>query len=361
MKLAIFSRKFDCVVGGVEKMVLNLAGELSLRGHQVTVFSLDLEEAASFYMWPVNVGWIKIGPIDPDLPASWLVRFQRCRLIRKHVKELEIDSIVGFQIGSFALAKFATIGLGIHSVAAERNAPTLFGYIRHGRFKRWIANYLLMQADVVSVQLNSQRNLYPKFIRRKIRVTPNSVVLHPDLIRALPISPTKTLLFVGRLTFQKNLSVLFYALKLVSQPIKLKVVGEGEDELNLRKLSVTLGLDVLFKPFTDDLKSEYLDADLFCLPSRWEGFPNVVGEALSFGVPVVGFRDCAGVSDLVIDGINGKLASGSDNPVTLAEAINAALSADWNPQQIVDSVREYSTLNFTVKWELALDPKRNVK
>ena len=60
-----------------------------------------------------------------------------------------------------------------------------------------------------------------------------------------------------------------------------------------------------------DVAAEYAAADLFCLPSRWEGFPNTVAEALAHGLPAVAYEGCAGTGDLVEPGENGLLAAGN--------------------------------------------------
>ncbi len=358
MKIAIFSRKFAGVVGGVEKMVLSLASEMSSRGHTVFVFSLDEEGGTPFYPWPKDVGWIKIGFTNPDRPASWLTRFRRCKLIRKHIKTLGIESLVGFQVGSFALAKIATLGLKIHSVAAERNAPTLFDYIRLGKSKKFIANLFLLLANVITVQLNSQKNLYPSLIQKKIVITPNYIAESQRQKSKLKNGETPTILFVGRLTFQKNVETLINAVPLLKHKINLVIVGEGEMEYTLKNLVKKLGLNVAFEPFKKDLTSNYLNADILCLPSRWEGFPNVVGEALSFGLPVVGFRACSGLEDLITDRLNGMLAAGNHDAQSLALALDNCLDFPWDPDLIQDSTRPYSVSNFANKWESALTPFR---
>jgi len=72
---------------------------------------------------------------------------------------------------------------------------------------------------------------------------------------------------------------------------------------------------------TPDVSAEYRAADLFCLPSRWEGFPNALAEAMAHGLPAVGFRHCAGVNELILPGHNGQLADGNDDADTLAAVL----------------------------------------
>jgi len=70
-----------------------------------------------------------------------------------------------------------------------------------------------------------------------------------------------------------------------------------------------------------DVSAEYRTADLFCLPSRWEGFPNAIAEAMAHGLPAVAFRQCAGVDELIVPGRNGQLADGNGDADALAAAL----------------------------------------
>lgn len=355
MKIAIFSRKFDGVVGGVERMVLALATEFVKRGHEVTVISLDHDRATSFFEWPRDVRWVKLGIGDPDTKASFRVRLIRLKLIRKQLIRLGIDAVIGFQIGSFALSRLAGIGLNIRFVAAERNAPTLYSYIRRGKIKRKVFNVLLMTADVITVQLDSYRNLYPRYLRSKIRTTPNPVQQNNFLLSVSPSPRDKeTVLYVGRLCFQKNIHSLIHAVSLLQHPARLKIVGLGEDERELRELAENLGVEVEFLPFSNDLKNIYLDAKVFCLPSRWEGFPNVLGEALSFGLPVVGFQGCAGLEELIHPGVNGFLAKGKDNPELLAKSLELALEESWDRDLVRSTISSFTFDRFALSWEEAI-------
>ena len=353
MNVLLFTRSYENMAGGIEKMSLLIAKGLLTRGHKVIVASIDSEAAQSFYQWPDGIKWEKVSIGDATYKASNRIRFSRAMAIRRIAKENQIDSAIGFQVGAFALLRFATLGLGITVVAAERNSPTLFRFIKHGSFKRFFSNLILLAASSIAVQFPNYRDYYPLYLRARIRITPNPVIPPTD-IRRVSNGVKNQLLFVGRLTYQKNLPVLIRALAHVSQRVHLTVIGEGPDYFESSTLALQLNLSVTFLPPTPELSSYYLRSDFLVLPSRWEGFPNVVAEALSFGLPVIGFQSCAGVPELVDSRVNGYVCPGAMNEFTLSEGINEALTLTLEPRVIANSITQYSYSKFIDCWEEVL-------
>lgn len=355
MNVLLFARSYEGMAGGIEKMTLLIAKGLVDRGHKVIIASIDSIEAKSFYEWPDEVLWERISFGNAEVRASTKIRLQRAIALRNIVKKYQISTAIGFQVGSFALIRLATFGLRIRVVAAERNAPTLFNFIRHGRFKRFFANLILLHASGVAVQFPNYKDYYPWFLRGKILNTPNPV-LPPKRIRQIgPRDNSRIqLLFVGRLTFQKNLEVLIKALRHCSPLFSLTVIGEGPDLEVCRELALDLGVSVDFLPPSRELSGFYLSADFLVLPSRWEGFPNVVAEALSFGLPVIGFASCSGIPELIENNVNGFACDGDMNEFTLASGISAATKLQFNPEIVAESVARYSLINFVNSWERVL-------
>jgi len=352
-KIIIFSRAYQNMAGGVEKMSLDLARGLSERGHSVVILSLDKQSDTPFFEWPNSVAWIRIGIGNPDLRATILSRFRRLKAIRAVCKDIQPDIGIGFQVGSFALLRLAMFGLDIKTIAAERNSPDLFDYIRRGKTKRFFSNLILSSATNVAVQFESYRSKYPFWIRSKIVVTPNWVAQIDSPKTVLAPKPFN-ILFIGRLTFQKNVGVLLNAMDYLPDDFQLTIIGDGPDMKILQAKADLLHQRIVFRPPQRDLKSAYMSSGVLCMPSRWEGFPNVVAESLSHGLPVVGFELCSGVPDLVTDGVTGAIAEGMGSSTALAEALLRASSTHFLESKIKESVRKFSFENFLNKWEDAL-------
>ena len=198
--------------------------------------------------------------------------------------------------------------------------------------------------------------------------TPTSVIGNPidvdevDRLASdsvtLPGSPA--LLAVGRLTRQKGLDLLVPAFAKLSETwpeAHLTIVGTGPDEAALRRQRDDLGLRerVTFRGFVENPHPLMRAADLYVLPSRYEGFPNVALEALACGTPVVAAA-CPGVAGLVLPGVNGWLAPKEDvaglaQTLLLAVRTRGQLTADV----IRDSVRaRFATALIAQRYEQAI-------
>lgn len=97
---------------------------------------------------------------------------------------------------------------------------------------------------------------------------------------------------IGRLCPEKRVDraiQIFYSLSITNTNLCLVIVGEGEKETSLKKLAKQLGVDdhVYFTGFQQNIKSCFYLFDCILITSDWEGFPNVVWEAMASKVPVV--------------------------------------------------------------------------
>ncbi|MCC5869929.1 MAG: glycosyltransferase [Gammaproteobacteria bacterium] len=132
---------------------------------------------------------------------------------------------------------------------------------------------------------------------------------------------------VGRLAEQKGFDGLIRAFARVSiENLDLVILGEGPLRTNLEALARELGVGnrIHFPGFVTSPETVVVDARLFVLSSRWEGFGNVLVEALAVGIPIVS-TDCPGAPRaILLDGALGHLVPPED-PESLAAAITKAL------------------------------------
>lgn len=190
---------------------------------------------------------------------------------------------------------------------------------------RW-GSGTVVNSEAVRSFLVFRRGLSPE----KIFVVPNGVPPHPSYPKQTRAGETR-LLCTARLHEQKGVDILLKALAhrdLQSQTWRLRVAGDGPERESLRALASSLGLEnrVTWLGEIREVADAYKDTDLFVLASRYEGLPNAVMEAMSFGLPVI-VTDVGGAPDLVKHGQTGWLVPPED-PESLSRAIRLALAMD---------------------------------
>jgi GalNAc-alpha-(1->4)-GalNAc-alpha-(1->3)-diNAcBac-PP-undecaprenol alpha-1,4-N-acetyl-D-galactosaminyltransferase len=361
MRVMFVARAVDRVAGGVERMVITVMNALTDRGHEVDLLTWDLPDARSFYPMTAKITWHRLGLGDPQVRASSFLRLRRAQAVRGIVAQRRPQVIVCFQDGPFMAVRAYTLGLKIPTVVSERNAPSRFDHIAAGRYRHLIYQTFRLAIGVV-VQCESHRALYPSFLHKRIVCIPNPVL--PTALQARPDIPGPDcryrLLSVGRLGFQKNYSILIEAFgRLASQfpNWDLSIIGEGKDRKDLEALIRSHSLEdrVVLHGTTKSIAQWYASSHLFCLPSRWEGFPNALAEALAHGLPAIGFAGCAGVNDLIVNGHNGLLAEGNDNIEGLTHTLEMLLGRGTLRRamgsQGPDTVRQFDPTGIFVRWE----------
>lgn len=160
----------------------------------------------------------------------------------------------------------------------------------------------------------------------KIKELTNKEVDHPWFEEDIPIIIT-----CGHLKAAKNYPLLLRAMSLVLKKgsARLLVLGEGEKRSPLEKYAKELGVsrDVTFLGFQSNPFRYISRATVFVLSSLWEGFGNVIIEAMACGAPVISTRCPYGPEEIITDGVNGLLVPVGDVNA-LAKAILRLLKDD---------------------------------
>jgi glycosyltransferase involved in cell wall biosynthesis len=174
-------------------------------------------------------------------------------------------------------------------------------------------------------------------------VTP--AMLAPPTAKA-PTAPGKTVISVARLTAQKRLDRLISAFALVRTPgVRLRILGEGEDREALAALVAELGLQdrVSMPGYVADVAPELHEADLFVLPSDYEGLPAAVLEAMAANCPVLG-TDCFPAARSILGNAEGCAIIERTDPPCLAKLIEEHLAGP-KPTDLRQVAERYSVAN----------------
>lgn len=172
-------------------------------------------------------------------------------------------------------------------------------------------------------------NAYPHLLD-KTEVIENGATLHFDRFLSRASGPAIKVLSVGRLSKQKNYPVALDAIsRLKDADITYTILGEGSAREALEDQVEVLGLtgQVTFEGHKSDITPFLEDADVFLIPSLWEGFGLAVVEGMNAGLPVVA-SDVPGLREVVgTDGVCAYLVAPSD-PEAIAAALRRLADAD---------------------------------
>ena len=203
----------------------------------------------------------------------------------------------------------------------------------------------------VSNQVESTLFGWMPSIKGKTKIIPNAVPVSGSLeTRNCKIYD---ILFVGRLTQAKGVDVLLRAIKILknkySKNLKIAIVGNGPLKENLNTLAVEFGVDgeVKFLGVRKDIEELMLSSKIFVLPSRWEGLPMVILEAMSKGMSIIA-TGVGGIPEVIENGKEGILISLED-PEILAQAINDLLENEELQEKLSQAAYKKVRENYSIE------------
>ncbi len=316
-------KKILCLIdslasGGAERQMSYLSAGLCKAGHEVllVVFS----QFSDFYREYAESQGVRV-----ETNLRGYDRFRRILEIRKLVRSYKPDAVICYKDGVNIAACMARMLTPFRLIVSERNTTQSLSKYEKLKFA------LYRFADKIVPNSFSQANFikqhYPA-LDKKVKVITNTIdtgYFSPKKTpESLPAHPV--VLTTARVMPQKNVLRYLDAVALVHKAkpaLKFLWVGFNADSYfeDVKRKRAELGLEdvIEFRDAQKDIADVYRAADFYCLPSIYEGFPNVVCEAMSCGLPVV----CSNVCDnpyIVQDGINGLLFNPED-PADMASKI----------------------------------------
>lgn len=339
MKIAVLLP--DLSGGGAERVNIDLAYEFARAGHEVEFVLMQargelLEEARdSFSVVDLNC------PCARNLP----------RILARYLRQHRPDALLAAMWPLTVIAPLMRLaGYRGRIVVSEHNTLSV-QYGEWGRIHRAVlrcsmaVSYRLAHARVgVSTGVSDDIAVLSGLPRRMFEVVHNPVPPRPtpdakslQKVDTLWTAPRGArIVTVGSMKAQKNHPLLLRAFaRMRRSDARLMFVGTGAGEADLRTLVDELGLtsQVVFAGFHPDPTPFYQTADLFVLSSNYEGFGNVIVEALACGTPVVS-TDCpSGPAEILSSGAFGQLVPVGDERA-LTDAIARALEANHDPERL---------------------------
>ena len=310
------------------------------------------------------------GPYLADVASSIQIaspshdsRFGRWNALRRFTRTVRPDVVVSFLSYFTVLSAVRVAGVGARVVFNQQTPMSQFlsdGYYRWKRpWNRWLFSAATRvghgAADlIVTTSRGVADDLVASFGVRSdhVRVVHNPVDL-PAIAAAAaePLDPADAAIWThpaivaaGRLAEAKNYPLLIDALAIVRQrlPARLFILGQGEQEATLRDVVAQRGLAdaVHFCGFQANPWKYFARADVFALTSRYEGFGNVLVEAMACAVPVVA-TSSPGTREIVSVGDDGLLVERHE-PAAVAAALERILADAALRQRMSDTARRHA-------------------
>lgn len=326
----------DLRLGGAQRVLLGLSRQLVALGHDVEIVTLVNDGELLCEIPPrVRHHALTERVTGGTAGLAGLAAVALPRLIR-HLRTTRPEAVLSSMTGTNLLVVIAHTWAGRPGRLVLREAAGLRN--RPDRMTQWLMRRCYCRADaLLAVSAGVAQDLVGLGLDPAIiKVVHNPIDSARIRLLASAGSPARSriegpyVVSVGRLTAQKDQRTLLraYAASTLRQSHRLVIVGEGDERPALGQLARELRIDGSVE-FAGALSNPYpiiAGAALHVLSSRWEGYPNVLLEALALGVPVVS-TDCpAGPRELFQDGRFGRLVPVGDH-IALAKAMDAELAA----------------------------------
>lgn len=322
--------------GGAERQICGLASMLTKAGFPCRLITYVENQFYEPYLRQNGVDY-------QFVPELWNKK-TRIFKVAKYVRQYKPDVVISFLPSVNKTMCVAKMFFGAKLVVSERNNNTCITRSDKVQFN------LYRVADAIVPNSNSQGmficNHFP-FLCKKVhsiinfvdvnRFTPSEMPVQNDVLRIVT---------VARYTQQKNVLTYLKAVRMVKDmglnvhfdwygDKKHNAAYYAEIEKEYQKLDISDNI-TLHNP-NQKIEEEYRKADICCLPSLYEGYPNVVAEAMSCGLPIL----CSNVYE---------------NPYIVEEGVNGFLFNPESVEDIAGAIKKMADLSFKERQEMG---KRN--
>lgn len=356
--------KIACVIhsldgGGAERVLASLASRLASRGHAVTLVMLDDGTKANHELdASVRVRHLNLMAESHHIIQKIQNTQMRVSQMRATLQELAPDVVLSFCDRTNILTLMAARTLAVPVVVSERSDPS---QQRLGLLWEHLRNRTYRHAKAIVALTETSANHLRQRLRVDVNVIPSAVDRPPfpsDRVRACN---HRRILGVGRLESEKGFDRLIHAFHSIASSHPdwtLRILGEGSQREALQQQINTLGLTerVTLPGWVKPVWEELGAASLFALPSRYEGFPSALLEAMAMGVPAVAV-DCESGPRAVIQNENQGLLVPNETAALAAgmlRLIDDESERERLGQAAIDVVERFSWESMVDQYETLL-------
>lgn len=345
------NKKIICLIedlssGGAERQLSGLAVLLKERGYEVEVWTYY---PGDFYLPVLMQAGVKYRYIEEAKSSK-----NRIPVLYKELKKAKPDTLIAYLDTACTVAcLLKVLGLKFSLIVSERNTTQQLTKRERIKFFMYrFANHIVPNSYT---QYEFVKKHYPR-LESKMTCITNFVDTDkfvPAMVKE-ETHETLNVLTVARLMPQKNILKYIEAIKkVIDEGIKVSVSWYGNDlnddySVSCKNLIKKMGISDSFHFYAvkRNILEEYQQADAFCLPSSYEGFPNVVCEAMCCGLPIL----CSNVCDnprIVEHDKNGFLFDPSDSQEMAKEIMRFANLSDKEKEMMRAANREKAISLFS--------------
>lgn len=323
MKLALVISSLSA--GGAERVLTNMANYWCTAGKEVVLITFSAGDEDDFY--PINAGIRRVCLDFRRNTQGWAdkLKFNVSRLValRRALDEFRPDVVVSFMDSTNVLTVLSAVGrkhatiLSVRNNPKYRRLPLIWQVGRHltYRFATTVVAQTKGAAEWIRIETGS-----------KVSVIPNPV----QAVTRQELAREQIILAVGRLIPEKGHDLLLDAFSRIVSKFpdwRLIILGEGplrsqlQDQIDRAGLSQRVEMPGTVK----DVDTWISRCGLYAHPSRSEGFPNALIEAMAAGAPVLGCNCDFGPGEIIQNDVSGILVPAED-AAEFASALERLLS-----------------------------------
>ncbi len=337
------------IKGGVERFVFTVLPLLTQCSWKVRLITLTSDEDYSLQLQRQGIEVITLGARGKwDISALFkLIRLWKASppvLLHTHLYHA---AILGRLAGSYC---------GIPIIICHQAGPELdrsrWRSVLDTLTSKLVARYLVSSQAVARILHHREGIPY-----EKISLVPNGIPIpsYSKIYSVERANPTVRLISIGRLSHEKNHKILIQACAELSTkgiPFHLDILGEGAEKTALIQLAKSLKVDlyITFHGFQENPAKWLENADIFILPSKWEGVSLALLEAMAMGLAVIA-TNTGGTGEVIQNEQNGILVE-ANNPAEIANTVERLYNHPEYCQFLGYNARRFIIENHSIEFSV---------
>ena len=333
MRIAYIAKSL-APIGGLERVLCDKMNYLASNGYEIVL--ITYEQGEHPFVYDIDK---RIKHIDLDVRFFTLCKYGSYKRIMLQIKyrrlfKKRLQHLIDKELPDIIIT--TTYSMNVADLIAEVNTKAkkvieshvayyimrkTSAYTDHpilrqvARYYDWKTGKTVRRFDMMVTLTSADATEWGKHTN-KIIVIPNPITKYPLKTPTHNVTSHR-IICAGRLNSQKGFDLLIEAYALIADKCpgwNIDIFGSGEDKEKLLKMIQQKSLEnrIVINEPTDKIYDEYMASDFFVLSSRYEGYPLVLNEAMSCGIPCVAYRCKYGPEEAITDKEDGLLAIDGD-------------------------------------------------